>query len=320
MISCKNEKKQNETGKEEANTSDSISKSTYAEIWIKKGGSWEKQKYVGGKFEKVEEVELPESHTDHSGFIKYEGPGWENKNVAYRLYLDWRNAIDIFGKKVDTIVLPNVGQDGFNSYHEDAPWGQDILKAGKSLGIGGFGRFMNDSVIHFREVENTFVKINNSETSSEVQIEYSGWNSGNETIDLSAILSIYPEDRYTKVVLSPSGNISGLSTGLVKFDHIPLILKETEGGNWAYLATYGKQTLAGENDKLGMAIFYNKLEVEKTLEGPYDHLVIFKPGEKITYYLIAAWDQEKNGITTKEDFISNLDELLQKFNSNNTLK
>jgi hypothetical protein len=36
---------------------------------------------------------------------------------GYRLYLDWRNAFDILEKK-EVIVLPLVGQDGFDSYHE----------------------------------------------------------------------------------------------------------------------------------------------------------------------------------------------------------
>ena len=78
---------------------------------------------------------------------------------------------------------------------------------------------MNDSVAHFREVENTSVKINNLKTSSEVEIDYSGWTTGNETIDLSATLSIYPENRFTKVEIFPSAEIPGLCTGIVKFEN-----------------------------------------------------------------------------------------------------
>src|SRR5690606_33331726 len=72
---------------------------THAELSIKEGGSWEGEKYKGGNFAQVTEFTVPEQHPDHSGYIRYEGPGWENAQVGYRLYLDWRNAIDIFGKK-----------------------------------------------------------------------------------------------------------------------------------------------------------------------------------------------------------------------------
>ena len=126
---------------------------TYAEISIKEGGHWEGREYIDGYFKNVESLEVPSQHTDHSWFIRYEGPGWENGQIGYRLYLDWRNAIDVFGKKVDSIVLPYVGQDGFDSYHEPANWGQDILKAGKSMGIGGYGRVVADTVVHFQKVK-----------------------------------------------------------------------------------------------------------------------------------------------------------------------
>lgn len=309
LSSCNFNKGQNNPEKEEVQ----IKKQgkTYSEISIKEGGKWVGAEYIGGTFKNVTELEVPDNHTDHSGYMRYEGPGWENFQVGFRLYLDWRNAIDIFGKKVDTLVLSNVGHPYSGSYHEEAAWGMDILKAGKSLGIGGFGRYVKDSVIHFREVENTSVKINNSEKSSEVEIEYSGWTAGDKTIDLSAVFSIYPEDRFTKVELSPSSNISGLSTGIVKLQDIPLMQKETEDGNWGYIASYGNQTLAGDDDKLGMAIFYNKLEVDETLEGPHDHLVLFSPGERLTYYFLAAWEQEKNGITSKEEFLKDINAKLQ---------
>jgi hypothetical protein len=34
------------------------------------------------------------------------------------------------------MALPRMGQDGFNSYHEEATWGIDIPLAIQSLGIG----------------------------------------------------------------------------------------------------------------------------------------------------------------------------------------
>ena len=292
---------------------------TYAEISIKEGGEWNGRKYVGGdSFKNVQELQVPKNHTDHSFFIRYEGPGWENNQVGYRLYLDWRNAIDIYGKKVDSLVLPYVGQDGFDSYHEPAAWGQDILKAGKSMGIGGYGRLVNDTVAHFRKVDNTYARIENSENSSSVHIDYEGWDTGDERIDLDVVLTIYQEDRFTKATLTPSKDISGICTGIVKFDDIPLIKKD--GVKWAYIATYGTQTLATETDKLGMAVFYKIDEVVEQKEGVNDHLIVFKPTtEKIAYYFLGAWDQEPNGIKDQASFILDLDKKLEKLNTTNLL-
>lgn len=308
LNSCNNSKQQQNSEKDEVQWKEE--QETYAEISVKEGGQWEESKYVGGTFQNVQELQLPENHTDHSGYIRYEGPGWENSQVGYRLYLDWRNAIDIFGKKVDTMVLAQVGHPNSGSYHDEAPWGLDILKAGESLGLGGFGRFMNDSVAHFCEVKNTTVSIDNSTAASKVKIDYSGWSTGKDTIDLSAVFSIFPRDRFTKVLLSPSSDISGLCTGIVKFDDIPLIQNEDE--KWGYIATYGNQTLVGDEDKLGMAIFFKKEQLQQITEGPNDHLVVLKPARNITYYFLGAWGQEKDGLTSKEEFTADLNAKLSK--------
>lgn len=320
LVACNNQKKEDHANDEATTVSDTTNSKgfTYAELSIKKGGSWKGHEYMDGHFENVDSLDVPKEHTDHSWYIRYEGPGWENQNIGYRIYLDWRNAIDIFGKRVDTLVLKQVGQDGFDSYHEAAPWGQDILKAGKSLGIGGYGRFVGDTVAHFRSVDHTFSKVSNNEESSSVDIEYSGWKTGDTKIDLDAKLTIFPEGRYTQVKLTPSEAVEGLTTGIVKAkaDSIAVIKNDSISGDWAYIATYGKQTLVNDEDELGMAIVYNKSQVEEIKDGPYDHLVIFNatPATK-TYYLLGAWDEEPDGIKTQQEFINSLDELVSKLNS-----
>ena len=324
LFCCKDKNTTSETETVKAVSEDLTLPKTYAEISMAEGGQWVDgprghKEYAGGThFKNVDSLIIPKEHTDHTWYIRYEGPGWENKQVGYRIYLDWRNAIDIFGKKVDSMVLPYVGQDGFDSYHEPADWGQDILKAGKSMGIGGYGRLVADSVVHFQSVKNAMARIENTKDSSSVHISYDGWKAGDDIIDLKSTLTIYPDDRYTKVRLSPSKEITGICTGIV--DH-GVTFHKNEGETWSYIATYGEQTLASPPDKLGMALFYNRDEVDIQKDGEYEHLVIFKPTSGvITYYFLGAWEQEPNGIKTEEDFISDLNLKLRLLNEANSLK
>ncbi|MEH6681469.1 MAG: DUF4861 family protein [Sediminicola sp.] len=319
LTACK-EKKQEATATDTTLTTTVPQIGTYAEISVREGGEWQGREYKGGTFKNVTEVTLPQKHTDHSNFLRYEGPGWENAQIGYRLYLDWRNAIDIFGKKTDTMVLAQVGKDGSPSYHDPAPWGQDILKSGNSLGIGGFGKFIKDSVAHFRNVEKTHATVSNGADASLIKIEYTGWGTGTETIDLLASLSIYSQDRFTQVTLDPSDPIDGLTTGLVKFKDVELLRKQSANSEWGYIATYGKQTLVNDRDKLGMAIFYKTADVEDIVEGPHDHLILFKKTDgPIGYYFLAAWEQEPKGITTKEAFLADLDSKLNGLQQNGNL-
>lgn len=324
LLACKNQANSNESTVEESVESDVVeAPKTYAEISIAEGGKWidgardHKEYSEGTGFKNVSSLKVPKEHTDHSWYIRYEGPGWESNKVGYRLYLDWRNAIDIFGKKVDTMVLSKVGQDGFDSYHEPEPWGMDILKVGGGLGVGSLGRLLDNKVLHFKEVDSTFASVENSSESSSVNVNYYGWKTGNDKIDLKSTLTIAPDKRYTKHTIQPSKAINGICTGIV--DHgVEYFNKESDNKKWGYIATYGEQTLVP--DDLGMAVFYEIASTEKVFKGQYDFLIEFKPSTNpVSFYFLGAWEQEKDGIKSKEEFLAYLDALLNDLNANNTL-
>lgn len=287
---------------------------TYAEVSVKEGGKWEGRKYIGGTFKNVDRIKVAKEHTDHSFDIRYEGMGWESNRIAYRLYLDWRNAIDIFGKKTEAIILPQVGQDGFDSYHEMNDWGSDILKAGKGIGIGSIDRYLNKERLHFVAVDSTIATFKNESNQSIVYVNYYGWKSASDKIDFTSELAIKPNQRYTQHTIHASKAIEGICTGIVKQKNTDLLKKVSENKKWAYLATYGAQSLVPDN--LGMAIFYQINTVDKMEDAEFDHLLIFKPTTKaVTFYFLGAWEQEPDGIKTKEEFISYLDNKLKELNS-----
>lgn len=292
---------------------------TNAEISLKEGGKWVGRKYEGGTFKNVQTLTLDPRHTDHSFDIRFEGPGWESNKMAYRLYLDWRNAIDLFGKTTEKNVLPLIGLDGFESYHLKQDWGSDILKVGKGQGIGSIARIVNSEMYHFNTVENTTVKVSNSAKSSSVDIQYKGWQTLNDKIDLNTNLEIFPDGRFTKAVITPSKAISGICTGVVKIKKDIELLKNTSTNKkWAYIATYGPQSMF--DDDLGMAVFYQTSTVENLIDGKYDHLVVFKPTTKaVTYYFLASWINEPGGIKTKEEFVNYINKELDLLNSTNKL-
>lgn len=291
---------------------------SYAELSVKEGGKWEGRKYIGGTFKNVDKLKLAKEHTDHSFDIRYEGAGWESNKIGYRLYLDWRNAIDIFGKKTEAIVLPQVGQDGFDSYHEMSDWGADILKAGKGIGIGSIDRYLNKERLHFHEVDSTIAEVKNEVNKSTVKVRYFGWKTASDKIDFTSELTIKPDQRYTQHTIHASKEIQGICTGIVKQKNTELLKKVSKNKKWAYIATYGSQSLVP--DKLGMAIFYETSTIENLVDAEFDHLLIFKPTTKsVSFYFLGAWEQEKDGIKTKEEFLSYLDKKLTELNSKNKI-
>ena len=290
-------------------------KRTQAELSHKVGGKFVNRKYEGGTFQNVQSLRVPPEHTDHSFYIRYEGPGWESDKVGYRFYLDWRNATDIFGKKTPNMVLQDVGQDGFDSYHEMLDWGMDVLKVGESLGIGSLAMWQEDKANRVAQTDSVACAIMaNGAVQSQIQTQYFGWKIGNSSYNLISNLSIAAGSRLTKHVVNISGNPENLCTGIVKLDSTKLLISPETSAGWVYLATYGKQSLA--NDKLGMAVLFRKNDLMKITEDQHSHVVVLKPANgQLTYYFLGVWEQEPNGIKTAEAFEAYLDQTVAELNA-----
>lgn len=283
-------------------------KRTQAELSHKINGTWNNREYEGGEFKNVDYLKVPPEHKDHSWFIRYEGPGWESDLVGYRFYLDWRNATDIFGKKTTEMVLQNVGLDGFDSYHEPADWGQDVLKVGKSLGVGSLGSWIDDKALRVETTDSIDCRVvlNGSEESL-IRTNYFGWKVGDISTNVTSEISIHAGSRLTRHDVAMSQPLPNLCTGIVKLDNSNFF--KNEDNDWGYLATWGKQSLA--EDLLGMAVLFNKKEVIEITEDELSHVVVLKPSNNhLTYYFLAAWEQEPGGIQTQEAFAKYLDEVV----------
>jgi hypothetical protein len=290
-------------------------KRTQAELSCKFGGRFVDRKYEGGTFRNVRSLRVPPEHTDHSFFIRYEGPGWESDKIGYRFYLDWRNAIDLFGKKKPDVVLQNVGLDGFDSYHEMSDWGMDILKVGESLGIGSLGMWTDSLAERVAKTDSTVCTIvADGPVYSQIRTRYFGWKAGSGKYDPVSDLSITAGSRMTRHRVEATGNPPNLCTGIVKLDSTQLLSATGQEGEWTYLATYGKQSLAG--DRLGMAVLYRKADLIQTAADVHSRVIVLKPDNGVlTYTFLAAWEQEPDGIRSEEAFARYLEETVTALNA-----
>lgn len=284
----------------------SYPKRTQAELSHKTGGEWKAREYIGGTFKNVDYLRVPKEHKDHSWFIRYEGPGWESDKVGYRLYLDQRNAVDVFGKRVTEPVLQKVGQDGFDSYHELQDWGMDVLKVAKSLGVGSIGTLVNGSVVRVEKTDSVTCRITeNGDVYSSFQTRYLGWNVGQSKVDVDSRISIHAGTRLTHNRIAVKGTIDNLVTGLIKDDKAKprLFSNRGDASSFGYIATYGAQSL-NNNDNLGIVVFFNPSYFKEFTEDQFNHIVKLAPSKgNIDYYYAGVWQLEHEGITDEAGFV-----------------
>ncbi|WP_207951678.1 glycoside hydrolase family 88 protein [Pseudomaricurvus alcaniphilus] len=267
---------------------------SHAEIGVKAGGNWQGSKYEGGVFQDVEAVTLPPQYTDHSQFLRYEGPGIESDVIGYRVYLDWRNGFDIFGKQQAGLQLAQVGLDGYQSYHEPADWGMDILKVGKSVGIGGFGYWENGALTRVSEVKGWSARIvEDGSLYSAFAINYDDWTVAGKTVDVRAQLAMVAGSRLARVNLKTDPGLEQLAVGLVKHADTEVLKGSLDitGEAWSYLATLGPQALDGQ--PLLMFVLFKRETLVELTEDEHNQVALLKVrGGELEYYFGAQWAGE----------------------------
>jgi hypothetical protein len=289
-------------------------KRTQAELSHKVGGSWESGVYHGGAFVNAPVVAFAGQLTAPNGFMRYEGPGWESDKVGYRLYLDQRNGIDVFGKLLPAMVLQDVGKDVYGSYHEPAPWGMDILKVGASLGFGGFGAWSQERAQPVGETDCTQCRIHaNGSLVSQVLLDYGGWTSPAGKADLKALLTIAAGSYLTKATLMLEGASPTMVAGIPKHPEAIAIHGETSIADeaWTYVATYGQQSLSGNH--LGLVIFVRGDSFDGFVEDAHNYLVQLKlEGGRTAYQFAALWESSTASAASLTTFSEWIDSTLQR--------
>ncbi len=279
-------------------------KRTQAELSYKTGGEWKDRAYIGGTFKNTDYLRVPPEQKDHSWFLRYEGPGWESDKVGYRFYLDQRNATDVYGKLTKDMVLQQVGLDGFESYHHLQAWGMDVMKVGKSLGLGSIGAMANGAITRVEKTDSVTSQITeNGNVYSSILTNYYGWKIGEKKHNLQSRITIHGGTRLTHQLLTLTGDPENICTGIVKDEKATLLSSKGDGSNFGYIATYGKQSLNGDGDELGLAVFFRADEVAEFTEDQFSHIVKLKPiSGKVEYYFLGAWVLEPDGIKNQEQF------------------
>ena len=300
---------------------DEYPKRTYAELAHKIGGQFNGNTYEGGfSWVKPNYMKVPGTFRDHAYYIKYEGPGWESDKVGYRFYLDQRNAIDVFGKKTPGIVLPGIGIDGYDSYHNMSDWGMDNMKVGKALGIGSIAFWDGQKAVRVENRDSAVCFIPaDGKVRSQVNTTYYGWDVGGNKINLKSLISIDAGSRASHMELQADKYVNNLTTGIIKNKDTELLKSDYNTGDWAYIATFGKQSL--NNDNMGLAVFYKKKQLKMLTEDDLNHLVVLTPENGyVEYYFMATWELEWQPVNNITDFMNALDEELIRLNGLSYLK
>lgn len=265
-------------------------------------------------YEARSEFIVPKSHKVGDKIFPYEGIGWENEIIGYRLYLDERAVTDVFGKRMPGIILDKI--DYRSKYHDLADWGLDVQKVGPSLGIGGLGLYRGESLERFGnkgEISAKVLKERGNEVSFKVthnNVPLANGNLGN----IDTTYKLESGSPLTWVSVKSDVPKATLASGLVKSPKVKRIRNSNsvKKGEWRYIATWGdEQSEAG--DGLGAVLFYRDGDA-RLMPSMKDAFPIRFNTSNPTYAFAAVWEQGPMGITDEQSFIAWVDGQQEKLN------
>ncbi len=259
-------------------------------------------------------VNVPENHKVGDKIFPYEGIGWENEIVGYRLYLDERSVTDIFGKKTPGIALDKV--DYRNDYHSMADWGMDVMKVGPSMGVGGLGLYRGDSLERFGPDAAVSARVLKERgDSASFKVMHGNVPLGDGRMgQVDATYSIESGSPLTWVKVESLMPNATLASGLVNYEGNQRFRNSNtvKKGEWRYIATWGdKQSEA--KDGLGAVLFYRDGDA-RLMPSVNDTYPIRFNTPSPTYAFAGVWEQGPMGISDKESFMAWVDDQQRKLN------
>lgn len=248
----------------------------------------------------------------------YEGPGWESDKLAFRLYWDERNAIDIFAKRTGVLGLEEYARPEVN-YHTDTAWGMDVLKVGQALGAGGFGIWDGEKIQKVSDATRDYEIITNGPLEAVIRLKYTDWKVGDRTFDLTADMRSIAGQNYSTIDLTlmplDGGPAPEFVVGVVKHEGTQLVKDEKAGvlGRWGKQALGPDETANAAN--LGLGVIVPADQVVAMGEDEFNSHVRLKgrpaAGNAVTlsYKSHASWEHEPGAADSAAEYEAKLQKI-----------
>lgn len=252
--------------------------------------------------------------------LHHHGPAFESELMAYRIYFDQKQTIDLYGKYKKQLEV-----EESQWYPTDAQlakgFGDDILKVGGSVGVGTLKGWDGNKAIHIAPISNRKALILASgPVRTVVEMDVTDWEYQNRKIDLKSRYILYAGHRdaevYNTITKGDAKNLI-FCTGVQK---MPVDTMNTDNKNWVAMwgtdfpvndtIKYGKQTV-------GLAVDIPSQYIVKPAQDKVNYLFLLKAdaNNQINYTMNVFAKKETFGVKNSSAFFNEIkrwNETLQK--------
>src|SRR5580658_3747880 len=239
--------------------------------------------------------------TDARFATRYEGPGWESEETAWRIYFDKRNAIDLYGKRRPGLYLDLFASPEY-VYHMEGPFGRDIYGIGKAIGVAGIGALADGKAEPVADVaDRKWRVISAGPVRSVLEFEYKQWKIAGRTVDLTSRITQWAgEHGFDHRITINNSDELAIVTGLPYKSAVEDL--QTSIPEIRTVATWGPQVVLGGNkaqsvdvpdENLGVAVLLPRDQAGDISKDDANRLIGVRPHDgSAHWYGAAMWNQE----------------------------
>ncbi len=272
-----------------------------------------------GNYVETNNAVLDGGHVQGDGLYQCDGPLFETDTNGWRLLFDSRMCLDVIGKRERNLSF-SADNPAFVGDFMDLSkqtWGGSLLGEAGGFGAGSFGFAEKRSVVPMAGFDSAqFRMIKDGPAAIEAEIVLFGARIGREAFDLRWRLTHYAGGRLMRHDVTITRGDHALAFAM----NAGGLRKEEASGaqSWMRVSSFGPANVGnGVTGALGVGILANGRTATGFVNNPTDVIgVTFSAiSRKLTFYTVAAWDQEPAAIRTAEEFQALMNELAVRLDS-----
>ena len=248
--------------------------------------------------------------------LHHHGAAFENELVAYRIYFDHRQTVDIYGKYKKGLELRQT-QFYPDDEQKATGFGDDVLWVGSTFGLGTLRGWDGNAPTMVNDVEYRGQRIvARGPLRTIVEVKDTEWrqDSGGSPVDMTTVYTLYAGRRDCRVDVSFDRDVNDLrfATGVINVknsvEHSDSHgLRGCWGTDWPVSE---KDSVGHKRETVGLGICLPSENIVSELPGNKDNypFVVKVPGRSLTYYISFCSDNETFGYHSSKEWFSYLDE------------
>lgn len=248
--------------------------------------------------------------------LHHHGAAFENELVAYRIYFDHRQTVDIYGKYRKGLELKQT-QFYPDKSQKEAGFGDDVLWVGNTLGVGTLRGWDGGAPTMVSDVEHRgqrLVARGPLRTIVEVKDEQWRQQPGSQPTDMVTYYTLYAGRRDCRVDVLFNRNVDDLrfATGIINVKN-SVEFSDHKGlrGCWGTDWPVSEKDSAGhKRETVGLGICLAKDNIDKELPADNDNypFVVKVTDARLTYHITFGSDNESFGVHNAKDWFACLEE------------